>query len=87
MCIRDRYTDSTRVDVEERVALSKQMYKCLAKDQYLVDEFVPTLKEAIDNLTPKAGDFSKIQELKKAIPKDLSVYENETVKDLSLIHI
>ena len=77
------YTDSTRVDVEERVALSKQMYKCLAKDQYLVDEFVPTLKEAIDNLTPKAGDFSKIQELKKAIPKDLSVYENETVKDLN----
>ena len=77
------YTDSTRVDVEERVALSKQMYKCLAKDQYLVDEFVPTLKEAIDNLTPKAGDFSKIQELKKAIPKDLSLYENETVKDLN----
>lgn len=59
------YTDDTRVAVEERLALAEQMYKVLAKDQYLVDEFVPTLKAAIDSLVPKDGIFTGIEEIRR----------------------
>lgn len=76
------YTDNTRVVVEERLALAKNMYTVTQKDQYLVDDFVPTLKAAIDALEPKAGDFSTILQLMDKIPQNLSDYLDDTVKAL-----
>ncbi len=76
------YTDNTRVVVEERLALAKNMYTVTQKDQYLVDDFVPTLKAAIDGLEPKAGDFSTILQLMDKIPQNLSDYLDDTVKAL-----
>lgn len=72
------YTDDTRVAVEERLALVEQMYKLLAKDQALVDEFVPTLKAAIDNLVPKEGIFTGIEDNQALIPTDGSLYTEES---------
>lgn len=72
------YTDDTRVAVEERLALVEQMYKLLAKDQALVDEFVPTLKAAIDNLVPKEGVFTGIEDNQALIPTDGSLYTEES---------
>ena len=76
------YTDDTRVAVEERLALAEQMYKVLAKDQYLVDEFVPTLKAAIDSLVPKDGIFTGIEENQALIPMDGSLYTEESWNQL-----
>ena len=54
------YTDDTRVAVEERLALVEQMYKLLAKDHALVDEFVPTLSAALDKFVLKECIFTWI---------------------------
>lgn len=77
------YTDSSRVVVEDRLNLSQQMYKRTQKDQYLVDEFVPTLKAAIDALEPKAGIFTKIEKAKEMIPEDLTIYMENSVTALN----
>lgn len=68
------YTDDTRVVVEERLSLAQKMYTVTAKDQYLVDEFVPTLKAAIDNLVPKNGIFTETEGNLSLIPTDGSLY-------------
>ena len=77
------YTDNTRIVVEERLKLAEQMYKVTQKDQYLVDEFVPTLQSAIDGLVPKKGDFTAINDLMKQIPEDMSVYTDGSAAALT----
>lgn len=72
------YTDDTRVVLEDELALAEQMYKLHAKDQKLVDEFVPQLKAAIDGLVPKDGIFTGIEENQALIPGDGSVYTDES---------
>lgn len=72
------YTDDSRVALQERLALAEQMYKCTAKDQKLIDDFVPTLQKAIDELVPKAGDYREITKAKARIPADSSVYTDES---------
>lgn len=72
------YTDDSRVALQERLALAEQMYKCTAKDQKLIDDFVPTLQKAIDELVPKAGDYREITKAKARIPADGSVYTDES---------
>lgn len=76
------YTDNTRVVVEQKVKLSEQMYKLTQKDQDYLDDFVAELKSAIDNLTVKAGDFTKANEVIAKIPLNLEtgIYVDETVK-------
>ncbi len=49
----------------------------------MVDEFVPTLKSAIDGLVPKKGDFTKINDLMKLIPEDMSVYTDSSAATLA----
>lgn len=79
------YTDNTRIVVEERLELAQQMYKVTQKDQQLVDDFVPTLKTAIDGLVPKKGDFTKINALMNQIPEDMSVYTDSGVVILTSV--
>lgn len=72
------YTDDTRVDVEYYYSYANQMYKLLAKDQPLLDEYVLNLKNAIDNLVPKDGIFTGIEENQALIPTDGSLYTEES---------
>lgn len=76
------YTDITRVTLQERLALVKPMLELTQKDQKLVDDFVPTLQNAIDGLVPKAGDFTETNRLMGEIPQDLSAYTDKTTTAL-----
>ena len=79
------YTDNTRVVVEERLKLVEPMYTLTQKDQKMVDDFVLTLKSAIDGLVPKKGDFTEINNLMSRIPEDLSVYTESSVAALTTV--
>lgn len=72
------YTDDTRVAVERYYSYADQMYKLLAKDQALLDEYVLNLKNAIDNLIPKDGIFTGIEDNQALIPSDGSLYTEES---------
>ena len=77
------YTDDTRVALELKLELAKQMVKLTQKDQKMVDDFVVELTAAIDGLIPKDGDFTAVEEWMAKIPEDLSVYTDETVAALT----
>lgn len=56
-----------------------------ASQQHIVNEYHEKLLEAYNNLVPKLGDYSEIEELLKQIPDDLSIYTEETVQILEEI--
>lgn len=72
------YTDDTRVALEYYYSNAQNMYRLLAKDQALLDEYVFNLKNAIDNLVPKNGIFTGIEDNQALIPTDSSVYKEES---------
>lgn len=77
-----RYTDDSRVAVEDRLRTYPAMYNCTLKDQAMVDAYTAELKAAIDGLVPKAGDFTQINDLLNQIPEDLTPYTEVSVTEL-----
>ena len=77
-----RYTDDSRVAVEDRLRTYPAMYNCTLKDQAMVDAYTAELKAAIDGLVPKAGDFTQINDLLAQIPEDLTPYTDASVAAL-----
>ncbi|MCQ4672053.1 hypothetical protein NE689_12050 [Lactonifactor longoviformis] len=47
-----------------------------------VDNLTEALNAAIDGLTMRPADYSKVEAAKKKVPKDLSVYTDDSVKKL-----
>lgn len=76
------YTDDTRIPVQEildLVPLLDTLVASQSNEQYL-NNIVAQLKQAIDALEPKPGDFTKANEVLKEVPQDMSIYTDETAK-------
>lgn len=53
------------------------------KEQAMVNKWASDLETAIANLTPKKADYTKLEELLKTIPNDLTVYSKKSVAKLN----
>lgn len=75
------YTDATRVIVEDKLAIAKNAYRLTQKDQDLADEITAELKDALDKLVPKAGDYSAVDAAIQRVPdaESIKLYTDETV--------
>ena len=63
-------------------AIKAVVYNKEASEQEIVDKYVKDISNAIKNLKYKLADYTKVNELLKKIPSDLSIYDANKVKNL-----
>ena len=76
------FTDDTWSEVSRILTLEPNIRTVTQNSQYIVDDYVKELEEALDNLVYRDGDYTKILEAQNRVPKDLSIYTDETVQAL-----
>ena len=77
------YTDETATAVQTLTAQADSMRAKLKSEQADVDAFTANLEAAIDALTPKPGDFTALEAALAAVPSDLTIYTDESIRALS----
>lgn len=53
-------------------------------EQTSVDAYAEAIEKALNSLTYKPADYTKVDEAKAKVPSDLSIYTDETVKALKM---
>lgn len=72
------YTDETVKAVEDAVAAVKRDLTVTQQEQ--VDKMAADVNAAVDALTMRDADYTKVDAALKTVPKDLSLYTDESAK-------